>query len=345
MGGNMKNVKYLLIVMCIVSLVGIKLYAQTEYLNQKPCMYDGMIAPQSGLTSTNYTATVHYYDTDGRKPNKIQVFVDDVSYALKWESGNSNNGVYECNLMLPPGEHAYYFYAEDDYGIDVRMPRYGTFKGPAVGITKLWNKPAKLSEGGILEATGSEKTICTYTVHYKDPEQKPPVHIYVYVDGIKYPMTLHKGMKFDGNYIAMLNLPTGKHAYYFKAMDAMGNCISLPQDGFIRGPEISATSNNPPRLFDVKLDPGIGYNNEHYNYMVTYTDEDFDPPSIMNIVVDGITYPINLKSGKTYNGVYGYRSKLYLGNYHDYYFYCEDGRGGSCRVPSTGTFHGPVVVK
>ncbi len=341
----MNNIKYLLVVMCIVSLVGIKMYAQTGFLNQKPCMYDGMINPYSGMAKTAFTASVHYYDPDGKKPTNIHVYVDDVSYVLKRASGKAYNGIYKCKLTLPPGEHKYYFYAEDDYSADVRMPRYGVFKGPTVGVTKPYVKPAKLSNGGCLEETGSENTIFTYTVHYKDPDTKQPVKIYVFVDGIKYPMSLHKGMKYDGDYIAMLTLPAGKHAYYFKAMDAMGNCISLPADGFIRGPEINATSNNPPRLFDIKLDPPIGYTNEHFNYMVTYTDEDFDPPSIMNIVIDGITYPINLNAGKTYNGVYGYRSKLYLGNFHDYYFYCEDGRGGSCRVPLTGTLHGPVVVK
>jgi hypothetical protein len=345
MGGNMKNIKYLLFVICIMSLVGVNLHAQAEFLNQKPCMYDGMINPLSGMAKTAYIATVHYYDPDGKKPTKILVFVDDISYMLKRASGKSFNGIYKCKLMLPPGEHKYYFYAEDDYGADTRTPRYGVFKGPVVSVTKLWVKPAALSNGGCIEETGSDRTICTYTVHYKDPDTKPPVKLYVFVDGIKYPMSLHKGVKNDGDYIAMLTLPAGKHAYYFKAMDALGHCISLPEDGFIRGPEISATSNNPPRLFDVKLDPPLGYNNEHYNYSVIYNDEDFDPPSIMNIVIDGIPYPINLKSGKTYNGVYGYRSKLYLGNFHNYYFYCEDGRGGSYRIPATGTFHGPVVVK
>jgi hypothetical protein len=347
-GGDMRmsSLFKLLFVTLLVLAVGIPvLYAQEPIPNQKPCMYEGTIEPQSGTARTAYIASVHYYDPDGKKPVKIQVFVDDVSYSLKRASGKFNDGIYRCRLTLPPGEHTYYFYGEDDMGREVRMPRYGVKKGPAVSLTKPWIKPAKLSDAGLFQKAGNDKMTYTYTIHYCDPQDKPPQKLYVVVDGIMYPMTLHKGKAYDGSYIAILNLPAGHHAYYFKALDMLGNCISLPEEGFVRGPEVTENMNSSPRLFDVYLDPIIGYKSTKFNYHVTYLDDDFDSPSILKIVIDGESYPLRLKSGKTYNGIYTFSAKQYIGNYHNYYFYCEDGRGGSCRIPETGTYHGPVVVK
>lgn len=336
-----KAIIYILVVISVFTLLMPKLMAQKSTFNQKPCLYDGKIEPSSGTIKIPYTASVYYYDPDGKKPNKIQIIIDDINYPLKRSQGQPNKGLYTAKLTLPPGEHNYYFEAEDDNGALVRFPRYGTKKGPLVGITK----PAQLTKGGVLRKSGTDKTLYTYTIHYFDPQDNPPQKIYVVVDGITYPMSLHKGRRSNGTYIAVLTLPAGSHAYYFKAMDAQGNCISLPEDGFIRGPEVVESANSSPNLFDVKLEPIIGYKSQAFTYLVTYLDKDFDPPSLIHIVIDGESYPLKLKAGKNYNGIYYFRTKQYLGNYHNYYFYCEDGRGGSCRIPATGTFHGPVVVK
>jgi len=335
----------LLLVISVPLLIVPILGAQELELNKSPCLYDGIIDPQTGTARTRYIASVHYYDPDGKKPIKIQAYVDDVSYTLKRASGKSNNGMYKCKLVLPPGDHNYYFYAEDDNGRNVRYPRFGVKKGPVVGITRPWVEPAKLTNGGLIQKTGNNKTFYTYTVHYYDPQNKPPKKLNVIVDNIQYPMNLHKGKISNGTYIAMLTLPSGPHAYYFKALDALGNCISLPEEGFVRGPEVTEVINSSPKIFDIKLEPIIGYKSTPFTYYATYLDEDFDPPSMINIIIDGVTYPLKLKAGSKYNGIYFYRAKQYLGNYHNYYFYCEDGRGGSCRIPQIGTFHGPVVVK
>ncbi len=341
----MKSKKIFSLSLAVIILLISNLTAQYMTLNKGPCLYQGSIDPENGTVLNRFTVSVHYYDPDGKKPMTIQVYVDDINYTMKKASGKTNNGIYKCRLTLPPGEHNYYFHAEDDYGKEVRFPRYGLLKGPYVNLTKLWVKPAKLYNGGLLRKTGTDKIFYTYTVDYYDPENRPPQKLNVIVDNIPYAMHLHKGLIGNGTYIAIINLPAGPHAYYFKAMDAMNNCLSLPEQGFIRGPEVVEVMNNSPKLFDVKVDPIIGYPSTPFTYYVTYNDEDFDPPSIINIVIDNVSCKLQLKAGSKYNGKYSFRSKQYLGNYHNYYFYCEDGRGGSCRIPETGTYHGPVVVQ
>lgn len=347
-GGKMNSLKIIKIMSCLLLLnltIGLHLLAQKPLPNQKPCLFDGAIKPNSGTAKMPYTASVHYYDPDGKKPSKIQVFVDEVGFTLKLSTGKINDGIYKGKLTLPPGEHSYYFYAEDDGNKSTRFPRYGAKMGPLVGVTRPYLKSAELSNGGLLQKIGTDKTIYTYTVNYNDPQYSAPQKIYVVVDGIMYPMSLHNGAPEKGTYIAVLNLPAGKHAYYFKAMDFLGNCISLPKVGFVRGPQVTETSNNSPRLFDMKLEPGIGYSSTSYSYYITYLDDDFDSPSLIQVVIDGETYLLKLYQGKSYNGVYRFQTKHYIGNYHNFYYYCEDGRGGNYRSPESGTFHGPVVVK
>ncbi|MEO0092177.1 MAG: hypothetical protein ABIK61_05680 [candidate division WOR-3 bacterium] len=336
---------FLCLLFSSVSINAQSIISDATKLNNRPCLFDGTIEPQSGTARNVYIASVHYYDPDGKRPSRIEVFVDDVSYPLKRKTGKPNDGIYRCKLTLPPGEHLYYFYAEDEQGKSARLPRYSAKKGPLVGVTKPILDRARLTKGGVFQKSGTDKTLYTYTVNYYDPKCNPPKEVAVYVDCIKYPMRLHKGSPSNGTYIATLTLPPGKHAYYFRAIDNLNNCISLPEQGFIRGPEVTETYNTSPQLFDVKLDPIIGYKPTTFTYYVTYLDEDFDTPSLIQIVIDGETYPLKLKQGKPYNGVYTFKTQHYLGNYHKYHFYCEDGRGGSCRVPPTGDFHGPVVVR
>jgi len=341
--GNLVKFVLSLVLLQFISLP--KLSAQEPLINMKPCLCDAMIEPQTGSARTTYIASVRYQDQNGKAPATIQVFVDDVGYPLKRLSGTANNGIYKCKLTLPPGEHSYYFYAEDDQGRTVRMPRYNVKKGPTVGVINLVTEPAKLSNGGALQESGTNKTVLTYTTHYYDPQSKIPQKVYVVIDDIKYPMHRHKGVAYNGTYLASITLPPGDHGYYFSAIDAAGNCITLPEDGYIRGPEITEMNNVTPQLSDEKTDPSIGYKSTAFTYLVKYVDPDFDPPSIINVVINGESYPLKLKAGKSYDGIYSYRTKLFLGNLHNYYFYCEDGRGGTCRMPPKGAFHGPVVVK
>lgn len=340
----MKLIKFVLVFILLLTFIP-KIQAQNLQLNKNPCLYDGKIEPLSGVTRNTYIASVYYYDPDGKRPIRIQVYVNDVGYTMKRVSGRPNIGIYKVKLTLPYGKHSYYFYAEDDDGEACRFPRYGNINGPTVNARKPFVKPAILSKGGLLANYGNDSKVFTYTVNFEDPNDKAPKKIFVVIDGINYSMQLHKGNPWCGTYLTQTELSAGKHAFYFKAIDAMGNCISLPEHGFIRGPEVSETRNSNPALIDAKLEPEIGYTSQSYSYRVNYIDKDFDPPSIIQIIIDEKPFNLKLKKGNKYNGVYYYNTNHYIGNYHNYYFYCEDGRGGSCRFPETGYFYGPVVVK
>jgi hypothetical protein len=314
--------------------------------NAKPCLCNPTITPMKGTARTVYVATVKYNDPDGDVPARVEVNVDNVAYPMRLAGGRPANGTYRARLTLPPGEHSYFFYAEDVRGASERFPRYGARTGPFVGATKPMNLLPIMTEGGVYFDYGSDRSIYTYTVHYKDRDGcKPPRCIKVFVDGIGHEMAFHSGTRINGIYHYQTMLPEGPHAYYFMAMDGDGDCVSLPAQGFIRGPEVMAQPNSAPVLIDNRIEPATGGTTNRYGYLVHYNDVDGDNPPTALIYVDNVPHAMKMVKGNDANGLYSYVGRLFLGNFHKYYFYFEDGKGGTCRLPAVGIFHGPVVTR
>jgi hypothetical protein len=313
--------------------------------NAKPCLAQPSISPMTGTARTVYVAQVTYRDPDGDVPAKVEVYIDNVAYPMRLAGGRAASGTYRARLTLPPGEHSWFFYAEDVRGQSERFPRYGARKGPFVGKTKPMNRLPILTEGGVRQGIDNRQNVYTYTVRYKDFDCPPSPTVRVVVDGIVHDMKLHSGKPNDGIYIYQTTLPAGPHAYYFMAKDRNGDCVTHPANGFIRGPEIMERSNTPPMAQDQRVEPPTGGMRTRYGYLVNYRDYDMDAPSLALVYVNGFPYQLKLVKGDAYDGLYAYYGGQFLGNLHDYYFYFEDGRGGACRFPNVGTFHGPVVTR
>ncbi|MBM3315577.1 hypothetical protein FJY71_07040 [candidate division WOR-3 bacterium] len=313
--------------------------------NHKPCLCGARITPLAGSARTVYVAQVKYSDPDADIPARVEVYIDDVAYPMRLAKGKPANGIYQARLTLPPGEHTYYFYGEDVRGLSERFPRYGQKRGPNVGTNTVFNRLPVLTNGGVYFDYGPEGTTFTFTVHYQDRDGRRPRAVRVIIDGLVREMSLHEGTATDGIYLYRAQLPVGPHSYYFVGIDDCGACVAHPRHGLLRGPVVDAVPNRPPELIQPLVDPLIGSKSARFSYRVEYRDPDGDPPSIARVYVDGIPHDLKLRSGRAHTGLYGYRMRHYLGDFHEYYFYFEDGRGGVRRLPDTGTFHGPNVVR
>jgi len=81
-----------------------------------------------------------------------------------------------------------------------------------------------------------------------------------------------------------------------------------------------------------------------FTFRVNYRDADMDAPSLAMIYVDGVPHKMSRDAGPAGEGLYTFRTREVRGALHDYYFYFEDGRGGTRRYPEVGIFHGPIVT-
>lgn len=102
-------------------------------------------------------------------------------------------------------------------------------------------------------------------------------------------------------------------------------------------------ANYDPDLSNGYVDPNCGDTNTDFYWYVHYYDEDGDWPTTKNIDIDGNSYTMTLDSGSDSNGTYRYGPMTLGLGLHDYYFYFTDGKGGTDRIPSSGTYAGPAV--
>ncbi len=314
--------------------------------NHSPCLCGAKIVPIQGSAKNSYIAQVRYSDPDNDPPARVEVYVDGVAYPLRLVKGKPAAGIYQARLTLPPGEHSYYFYTEDVRGLAERFPRYGAKPGPYVGPgKKVYNRLPVLSNGGCHQDYITGEGIYTFTVNYLDKDGTTPRAVRVIIDGIPYDMKLLQGSPAAGLYYYKTKLTPGNHVYYFAGIDDCGTCVLHPHYGVLYGPRVGEVSNSTPRLIGEKVEPASGYPNTTFSYYIEYRDPDNDPPSRAEIYINGKPYEMQRVGGKPDCGIYRYRTKLYPGTYHNYYFYFEDGKGGFYRHPEIGYFHGPVVTR
>ncbi|MEO0071556.1 MAG: hypothetical protein ABIK39_05675 [candidate division WOR-3 bacterium] len=321
-------------------------------VNHGPCLCRPSITPMQGGARQVYVAQVRYSDPDNDPPAKVEVYVDGIAYPMRLVKGKAAAGIYQARLTLTPGEHTYYFYAEDVRGASERFPRIGAKPGPFVGFGKqTYNRLPVLSKGGYYEDYITGSGVYTFTLNYLDKDGQNPQAVRVVIDGIPYDMKLHKGSPAAGVYLYKTKLSPGTHCYYFVGIDDCGACVLHPQQGVLYISAISEEKNSSPLLIgepfliSEKVEPAAGNSRTVFSYYVEYRDPDCDPPSRAEVYINGKPYKMKLVGGKPSTGIYRYRTRLYPGSFHNYYFYFEDGKGGFCRYPTIGYFHGPVVVR
>jgi len=99
--------------------------------------------------------------------------------------------------------------------------------------------------------------------------------------------------------------------------------------------------NNIPKLSNFELTPVEGDTDTEFTFSVHYFDADNETPEIIQVVIDGNAYDMDLKyGGIAYNGKYEYKTTLSEA-VHTYYFTTSDGSDTN----TSGTFSTPYIEK
>ncbi|MBU1628458.1 hypothetical protein KKB18_13900, partial [bacterium] len=101
-----------------------------------PVLADGRVSPERGVKdATTFEYLVRYHDADGGRPNRADVFINDVEKRMTLKTDTLSDGLYHYYISgreLNVGNNQFYFYFVDDEGNSVRLPSADFFEGPWV---------------------------------------------------------------------------------------------------------------------------------------------------------------------------------------------------------------------
>ena len=325
-----------------------------------PMLSDGSVSPRDPLFETPVAFTVRYTSPHDYMPISKTVVVDGSPHEMSFLEGVTDDGetttipqlanfasgatYYFSTSQLSLGSHSFYFSFIDETGGAGRLPMKGVITGPEVTGT---NTPPTLSRGMVDPASGTGTTEFHFSVNYSDINGNPAGEVLLYLDGDSYQMDLLSGSAANGAYgVSVSGLSEGLHSYWFYAKDSLGAETRTPSAGDeFEGPYVSK-SNIPPVLDNPVVDPEMGGFLNRYVFSVDYFDGDGDAPHLMSIWLDGEEHAMWLASGQDSDGTYTYVASpgTLLAGEHHYYFFANDGFGGTARSPETGYFIGPTVT-
>jgi len=166
--------------------------------NTPPALTLGKVVPTTGSSTTLFTFSVRYTDTDGLKgqaPEYSRLILDGRAEALTSKAGSYKEGVtYEAQMNLANGVHKFYFEASDGAGyavFDAGTPSSRSSGAPIAPITPITgpyvNDRPILSNGLVTPNNPlghSTAQQFVYTVKYRDDSGDAPDAGYpvVYVD-------------------------------------------------------------------------------------------------------------------------------------------------------------------
>lgn len=327
---------------------------------QVPMLSDGMVSPRNPLIETPVTFTVRYTSPHDYSPISNTVVIDDTPFEMLFLEGVTDDGdvtavpdfanfasgatYYFGTATLPEGNHRFYFSFIDETGGAGRLPIKGDISGPNVTGA---NTPPVLSDGKVDPASGTTSTSFEFSVRYSDVNMNPAGSVILYLDGDVYYTDLVEGQTWQGLYsVTLSGLTRGLHSYWFYAADSLGAETRLPGtpgDEF-EGPYVRKT-NVAPTLTNGAVSPQKGGIFDRYVFSIDYYDEEGDAPHLISVWLDSTEHEMSLASGEASDGTYRYVASpgTITAGSHRYYFFANDGYGGTARMPTQGYASGPIV--
>jgi len=209
--------------------------------NAAPELKDGKVSPSAGNTSTSFTYSVTYTDSDDNAPTCASVVIDGKVFPMFTGDHTYTDGSgFTHSTKLSGGSHTFAFNFSDGR-VSVRLPASGTFSGPEVEPPA----PPTLSDGTVEPGSGTPDTLFRYSVRYNDSNGDAPIVRKVYIDGVSSDMTATGSDYRNGTDFSFeTKLSAGAHSYRFMFSDLTGSVL-LPESGACDGPAVAVPNQAP----------------------------------------------------------------------------------------------------
>jgi len=177
--------------------------------------------------------------------------------------------------------------------------------------------------GAISNLLGSDKQDFVYSVAYTR-STTPTVHN-ILIDNVPHAMNITVSYSGGKLYQYKTKLPPGNHTFSFSFADSSGT-YTLPDNSVQwSGPQVRSFQ------VDHSILPQIALPGQTVTYSAVYTSYTNTPPTLAEVEIDGVDYPLTppSHSGKNYaKGVtYTYSTTALSVNDHNYRFIFDDGSG------------------
>ncbi len=220
-------------------------YDTAVVINSAPSLASGTVSPPNGTPDTDFTWSVVYIDADNQAPAFMRVLIDGTAHDMAKITAGSNyaSGVtYRWTQNLPLGTHNFLFQASDGQ------------PGEPVVQTTLQSGPIvqdvagpELTDGAVSPTQGAANEQFVYSVWYRDPNNRQPASISVFIDGSATGRALFATGLPDSQgrqryESAPVSLGGGSHTFYFEASNGLATSrLGSPSNPLV-GPSVSGAS-------------------------------------------------------------------------------------------------------
>ena len=287
----------------------------------------GTVSPPTGGPSTNFTFAVMYQNTT--TPTTAKAIVDgSQTVPMSFAKTVGKFDEYVGTAKLAPGPHTYRFQFSAG-GKSYQLPLNNVpFSGPQV-------MPFDLTGFKVTPGTGAQQLgqPVTFSVTYKSPAGKTPVTAQIDIDNKIHAMNAVSGTATKGIHYQYTTSHLTQGTRYFTLRFDDGTGMNTIQK--------YSVDITPIYLQKSSVSPSSGSTSTNFTFSTTYTGP--DPATEVDVVVDGTSHPMTLKSGNPSTGAV-YQATLGLSSgKHDFAFYATDGTNEWSDPVTPGTFSGLTV--
>ncbi len=306
---------------------------------------------QGGIDFHNYTLTVE--ESLGPNQNPIITTIDVVSATV-----NVTYSVdYAANDDRTPLAQLTWFFATNATWLNFNITSKVLSGKPQLSeVGKHWvNITVNDGDGGfdfhnftiIVYSTANEppmittedvttaKVNVTYSVDYEATDDRTPINYlqwilktnasWLSIDKKSGVLSGKPMAKDIATYWVNVSVTDGEQGWAFHNFTVKVSLSGEPSD----------QDNHAPGLTNGKMTHSSGDEDTEFTFSVHYNDEDGDPPTSIQVVIDGVEHDMFLKPGENAtDGIYEFKTKLPVGN-HTYFFKANDGE--AVATPSDDT--------